>query len=573
MRAARTKEAAAAKQSSGIEGFDTIAHGGLPLNRITVISGEAGSGKTIFAIQTAVHVVRGGGRAVFVSFEEEPEAIHNGARRIAGAPGKLPREALRVIDARPDPDAVHAGSFDILALLSMVRAELAQDGPALVVFDGIDALLEWLTPAARQRVELLRLHRWADGTDATVLLTVKAPSPAAASPFNELAMYTADCVVELRRAAEDTVSTRSLRIRKYRGSGHLQSWVPYTIGTQGLELMTMPGGGADAPVSAERLSTGIKRLDEMLRGGVYRGSATLLSGSPGTSKTTLAAKFLETQCVDGEKALVVSFDEQPQELVRNMASVGIHLDRHLRNGLLQIRAFVTRASSVHELIHEIDASIREHGPRHLLVDPVSTFAAVACREDAYRAALQVVQRCKRQGITVWMTSVLEDASGGEASKAHVSTLCDNWIHLSNLVQGGERNRALTIAKSRGTGHSNQVAELLLSEQGVKLADVYAEEGEVLMGSLRWQKEQASAKARELADVEARQRRDDEAGAIAGLVERIDQLQRELDRRKQTLEQIEQNEAGAAEADSNRRREMRRLRTGLAKGNTAVDDRR
>jgi circadian clock protein KaiC len=241
--------------------------------------------------------------------------------------------------------------------------------------------------------------------------------------------------------------------------------------------------------STERISAGFDRLDTMLGGGVFRGSSTLITGVPGTSKTTLAAKFAEAACQRGERTLFVSFDEGAEPIMRNLASVGIELRRHVKSGLLFMYSARTESTGAEDHLAKLKTLMRTHEPRNLVIDPLSAIAKAGGLAAARAVANRLIYMVKDQGVTVMVTAISEgDDPQSEATELEISTVADTWIHLSYVVCGGERNRALTIIKSRGTCHSNQVRELVLSAAGPELSDVYAVEGNVLMGTLRWQKE-------------------------------------------------------------------------------------
>lgn len=546
------------KIPTGISGFDRMTHGGLPLGRVSAVIGAAGAGKTVFAMQALVNIVRAtGGVGVFVSFEQTLQGVGTDMSSFDwNAMPLVDSGHLLLIDGRPHADILHSGAFDLVGLLAMVEGAALPGKPVCVVFDGIDTLLSLLDSPRAQRAELMRLQEHVARLDATMLLTVKALN-AAGPCLEEVALYVADCVVELTRDARWETSSRSMRIQKYRSSGHAQSSVPFVMTTQGIEVQSVDVEAWTTPVSHERLPVGVERLDAMLRGGFFRGSSTLLSGAPGTAKTTLAACFIDAACRRQERALCICFDESPQEIVRNVGSVGILLAPHIASGLLQMHGPADHAVGADELVHEIMEHIRLHRPRHLMVDPVSVFTDSA----AARGAVQrLVRHCKSEGITVVLTSLLERSVGeAESSRSYVSSLCDNWIHLSYLVQGGERNRALTVVKSRGTAHSNQVGELLLSGDGISLADVYVEEGAVLMGALRWQRERANQRAMEDARVAA----DDASRVIERSAEEISRrlahLQDELVGKQQELVRLRSRAATVGADEASRREQMTELR--------------
>lgn len=554
----RTSAPRMEKIRTGVAGFDRMAHGGLPQGRVSAVIGAAGAGKTVFAMQTLVNVVRAtGGVGVFVSFEQTVQGVISDLSSFDwDAMSLIDGGRLLVIDGRPQADVLHSGAFDLIGLLAAVEGAAFPGAPVCVVFDGIDTLLSLLGSPMAQRAELLRLQEHVSRLNATMLLTIKAMT-AAGQGFEEVALYMADCVVELTRDAQGDMSTRSMRIQKYRSSSHGQSKVPFVMTAQGLEVESVDVEAWTTPVSNERLSVGIERLDAMLGGGLFRGSSTLLSGAPGTAKTTLGTRFIDAACRRTERALCICFDESPQEIVRNVASVGTLLGPHIASGLLQMHGPTDHAVGADELVHEIMVHIRRHQPRHLMVDPVSVFTNSTSSRNAVQ---RLVRLCKREGITVLLTSLLERSAGEtESSRSYVSSLCDNWIHLSYLIQGGERNRALTVVKSRGTAHSNQVGELLLGDDGITLADVYAEDGAVLMGSLRWQKErdnqQAMQDARNAADDAYRETE----RSVEDLSRRLTDLSDELAVKQQELVRLRGRAASVEAQETSRREQMTELR--------------
>lgn len=549
------------KAPTGIAGFDRMSGGGLPNGRISAIIGSAGAGKTVFSMQSMTTLVREGGDGVFVSFEQSPRSIREGFSAFSwDALPMLDAGRIQIIDARLRSETVVSGSFDIGGLLASVSGAVASSPPSCIVFDGIDALLTLLDRPSSQRTELLRLQEYAEGLQSTVLMTLKL-RPGPSEDFEDIALYMADCVVELERGIEEGAATRSLRIQKYRSSAHVQSRAPFIMTEQGIEIATIAPPGVQSEVTTERLSTGIVRLDTMLGGGIFRGSSSLLSGAPGTAKTTLGCSYLAAACQAGEPAFGVFFDESPEEIIRNVASVEIDLSGPIASGLLKLHGMVDRTAGPDELVHQIAEKMKSHRPRHLLIDPVSVFTDAPSSHNAIR---RLVQLCKREGITVVMTSLLDRSAGeSESTRSYVSTLCDNWIHLSYLVQAGERNRGLTIVKSRGTAHSNQVAELLLSVTGIEIADVYAEDGAVLMGSMRWQKERLNRLVQQNARVEAeRGEREIERG-IEEIEQRQSLLARELLEKRLDLERLRDEASEVGNLENVRREAMVRLRGGAA----------
>ena len=546
------------KIATGIPGFDGMTGGGLPRGRVTAVIGGAGAGKTVFALQTAINLARQGCMSVIVSFEQSPEAVLDDMASFGWQAGSLVEAGqMLVLDGRPGVNLLLSGAFDIAGLLAAVGAAIDGKPHSCVVFDGLDALLNRLAEPAAQRQELLRLQDQARKLATTTILTIK-PDLAASGGFEELALYLADCVIELTSDMESGFANRAIRVQKFRGSAHLLSRQPLLMTAQGIEVEGPLESGSLVEAPTQRLPTGIPRLDAMLAGGLFRGSCTLLSGAPGAAKTTLGTLFLHTMCDRGERALWIGFDEAPGEVIRNMTSVGIGLSRHVAAGLLRMHSFFGRTTGPDEMAHDIAGLIAAHRPRHVLIDPISTFPTALRGQNAVQ---RLIQLCKRQGITVMLTSLIDRATDVEATRSFVSTLCDAWIHLNYVINGGERNRALTIVKARGTAHSNQVAELLLTHDGLAIADVYTEDGAVLMGSLRWQKERANQEAIQAAAAAAAGHYRDVELAANEIARRIAGLTDELEAKRRELEQLSARAHEVTRHEDERRAAVLRLRGG------------
>jgi circadian clock protein KaiC len=341
----------------------------------------------------------------------------------------------------------------------------------------------------------------------TTLITLKSSDDEAKS-FGFM-QFMVDCAIILKQSVVLGVSQRNLRVRKYRGSGFHENESPFLIGPDGLEVAAERSlRRDDAVVSNERVSTGVKRLDTMLGGGYYRASSVLITGFAGTAKTTLSGAFAEAACQRGERTVFISFDSDSNEVIRNLASVGIRLERYVKNRLLCLISARTLVGSAETYLANIKMLAREHRARCLVIDPVSALSKAGNELTAHSVAERLIDWSKADGITLVCTRLVDERAtqleGG--SPLQVSTLADTWIHLNYLVQAGERNRGLSIIKSRGTAHSNQVRELILSAAGVTLADAYTAGGEVLMGTLRWQKENAERRAHEIKDVLGKHKR-------------------------------------------------------------------
>jgi circadian clock protein KaiC len=349
--------------------------------------------------------------------------------------------------------------------------------------------------------------------------------------------FMADCVVHLGQYATGGIAHRALQVSKYRGSAVHEGVFPLVIGNTGLNVSNPPPKSMAYPASSERVSTGVERLDAMLTGGYFRGSTILVTGAPGTCKSTLGATFAEASCRRGERCLLVSFDESASEIVRNMASIHLDLASQVAAGKLYIHAVRTASLNAEQQFMEIKALMDEYDPASVVIDPLSAITRSATTETLLHVPLRLVYLTKSRGISMLCTSLVDNSESPESTEMNVSTIADTWIHLSYRVQSGERNRMLTIVKSRGAGHSRQARELVLSAQGVTLSDVYISGGEVLMGTLRWEMEEAqrSEKARERRSMLRRARQLSLAESeVRG---RIEALSRELELRRAESEAV------------------------------------
>ncbi|HWZ90056.1 MAG TPA: circadian clock protein KaiC [Polyangiaceae bacterium] len=481
----------AKKLLTGIQGFDEITDGGLPRGRTTLVVGGAGSGKTVFALQALVNGARRTTHAepgLFVAFEESTRQIVTNAAPFGwGLPG-LEKKKLFLLDARLSPEVVKAGDFDLVGMLSLLRAKADEMRAKCIVFDGVDVLLSLLDDPIAERRELYRIRDWLAEAGLTGIITQKAGLGEADQRYGFL-QFMVDCVVVLRHEVVDGAAFRNLRVMKYRGSDFSGDEFPITLTKEGVQLSHHGPVELQHEVTEERISSGLPRLDHMLRGGYHRGSNVLISGAPGTAKSTLAGLFAAAACQRGERTLYVSFDQAAAQIVRNLCSVGIQLAPHQKSGLLKIYSTRTRGPNIDDQFGDLRAIIHAHRPRCLVIDPLSALSTKLAHAASADASQHFLDSLKVDGITIVNTSLVDGLSVDEATPTRIATIADTWIHVSYVVQDGERNRALTIVKSRGTGHSNQVRELTLSDDGVSLTDVFVAQGKVLMGVARWEWEQ------------------------------------------------------------------------------------
>ncbi len=549
-----------AKAATGVAGFDEVSRGGVPRHRTTLLRGGPGSGKTVFALQTLVNAARLRHEpGIFVAFEESPAQISANAATFEWGVPALQGKDLFFLDANLSPEVIQSGEFDLQGMLAMLKAKKDEIGAKWIVFDGVDVLLTLLHNRLAEMREIYRIRDWLAANEMTAIVTAKFEGTE--SGHYGFMQFMVDCVVAFERRLEYGVALHRLQITKYRGSDFVAGEFPVNFGSAGMEVAAPEPTEIRHEASTERISAGFERLDTMLGGGLFRGSSTLITGVPGTSKTTLAGRFAEAACQRGEKTLFVSFDEGADPIVRNLSSVGILLGPHVKSGLLRMYSGRTESIGAEDHLLKLMSLIREHRPRCMVIDPISAIAKSGGLGAARAVASRLIYMVKDERVTVVVTAINQgDDPQTEATELQVSTIADTWIHLSYLIRSGERNRALTIIKSRGTWHSNQVRELVLDQAGPALTDVYTAGGEVLMGTLRWEKEAEEEVKSMQRHTEFEHRRGELRVAEADTHARIEALQLDLERQRAELATYSSEHDARIVSTSMREAELRRIRS-------------
>ncbi len=473
------------KAATGIRGFDEITGGGLPRGRPTLVTGAAGAGKTLFGIEFLVRGARDYGEpGVLLAFEETKSDLATNVASLGFDLDQLERDGLLAIDAfRIDPaEMVETGAFDLEGLFIRLASAVESVGAKRVVLDTVELLFSALPNEAIIRGELGRLFRWLKDHGLTVVITGERGKLGDLTRYG-IEEYVSDCVVTLDHRVHDEISTRRLRVVKYRGSLHGTNEYPFLITEKGLVVVPITSVGLTYAASDERVSTGVPRLDEMLAGGVYRGTAVMISGTAGTGKTSLGAIMVDAACARGERALFFSFEESPDQLVRNMRSIGVDLQRWVDSGLLQLEAVRPTAFGFEEHLAMLHRLLDESHPQLVVLDAVASLTHAGARNETTSAISRDLDLLKGRGITTVMTTLTQGLSH-ESSEVDVSSLVDTWLLVRNDESNGERNRLMFVIKSRGSAHSNQVREFVLSDNGADLLDVYVGPNGVLTGSER-----------------------------------------------------------------------------------------
>lgn len=516
------------KTPTGIDGLDAVTLGGLPSGRPTLLCGGAGCGKTLFAMTFLVNgATRFGEPGVFMSFEERAEDLaanvaslgYDVAALVAG--GGIAIDHVRIDRAEIE----ESGEYDLEGLFVRLHFAIEKVGAKRVVLDTIEALFGSLTDTPILRGELRRLFGWLKERGVTAVITAERGSGQLTRYGIE--EYVSDCVILLDNRVEDQITTRRLRVVKYRGSDHGTNEYPFLIDESGITVMPITAAGLQHQVSSESVPTGVAGLDAMLGiGGYYRGSSVLVSGLAGTGKSTFGAAFVDAGCMRGERCLYFAFEESREQVVRNMRSVGLDLQRHLDAGLLRIEAARPSLFGFEMHLARMNRDIAQFAPALVVVDPISAFRGPAV--EIHATLVRLADICKTHAITAVFTSLsLAGQSMGDNDR-NVSSLMDTWISLQDLEANGERNRVLSVMKSRGMRHSNQLREYRLTDAGIELVDAYVGPNGVLTGSAR-----VAQEARELAAATSRQqeiarRHRDLRRRRAAMERQVEELRAELE---------------------------------------------
>lgn len=482
----RSKPTALQKERTGIPGFDEITRGGVPKGRPTLICGSAGAGKTLFAME---FLVRGATQfnepGVFISFEESDEELATNVASLNFDLNELIAEKKLVLDYVfiERSEIEETGEYNLEGLFLRLDHAITSIGAKRIVLDTLEALFSALPNEAIIRAELRRLFRWLKERGMTAVITCERGNGTLTR--YGLEEYVADCVILLDNRVQNQISTRRMRIVKYRGTSHGTNEYPFFIDEKGFSVLPITSLGLTHKAPTDRISSGIKRLDTMLSGkGFYRGSSILVSGTAGTGKSTLAAHFVEAACLRGERAQFFAFEESQDQIIRNMRSVGIDLERFIRKGLLKFQNARPAVWGLELHLAMIHKAISHFNPSVVVVDPVTNFLAVGDSVETKSMLTRLIDFLKVSQITGMFTSLTSSGGEIEDSEVGVSSLMDAWLLVKNIESNGERNRGLYILKARGIAHSNQVREFVLTDHGIELIDAYVGSAGVLMGSAR-----------------------------------------------------------------------------------------
>ena len=478
------------KAPSGIPGFDEITGGGLPQGRSTLVCGDAGAGKTMLGMQ---FLVRGATEkqepGVFVAFEETEEDLKANVASLGwdldtlSEQKKLELESVSV----SSEEMTEAGQYDLEGLFVRLDAAIRSIGASRIVLDTIETLFGAFTDPHLVRAEFRRLLKWLKNRGITAVVTAERGEEGL-TRFG-IEEYVSDCVIDLSQSMRGQTTRRHLRVLKYRGSGHGTNAYPFLIGQNGIHLFAVTELDLDFPVSEERVSSGISRLDEMLGGkGFYRASSILMSGTAGTGKSSISASFVDAACRRGEEALYISYEEPRMQIMRNMKSIGIDLHKWQENGNLRFHTERVASHGLEEHFFLVKQLLDDNSPDVVVIDPVSNLLQLGTPEEVKNLLTRMIDLLKSRGITTLVTELISGGGFMEATNTDVSSLMDAWLLLRDMENAGERTRILFVLKARGMSHSHHLREFVISQEGISLLDVYSGPAGLVTGTARYTQE-------------------------------------------------------------------------------------
>src|SRR5947209_6328759 len=489
------------KCPTGIQGLDEITRGGLPRGRPTLVCGGAGCGKTLFAAEFLVRgAMQFGEPGVFMSFEETEAELKGNVALLGFDMAGLVRRKQMLLDHVyiERSEIQETGEYDLEGLFVRLNHAIDSIGAKRVVLDTLEALFAGLPNEAILRAELRRLFRWLKNKGVTAFIS--AESGHEHLTRHGLEEYVSDCVIVLDHRINEQIATRHLRVVKYRGSPHGTNEYPFLISDDGIRVLPITSLGLNHVASSKRISTGIRRLDAMLGGqGFFRGSSILLTGTPGTGKTSTAAFFAQAAARRGERALYFAFEESPSQIMRNMRSIGLHLEPWVKRGSLRFHSARPTLYGLEMHLATMYKEIETFQPSVVVLDPMTSLLVAGSESETKAMVTRLIDCLKSQGISSLFTSLRHVGNPLHQSEIAISSLMDAWLLLQDIEGHGERNRVLYVLKARGMAHSNQSREFLISHRGIDLVDAYIGPGGVLTGAAR-----AAQSARDKAEALANQ---------------------------------------------------------------------
>ena len=463
---------------TGIKGFDEVTEGGLPKNRTTLISGGAGSGKTLFGIDFLINgAVNFKEHGVFMSFEESAEELYKDVASLnLDLKGLVSQKKIALEHVVLERKDVQEKDFNLEGLLIRLEHAIDSVNAKRVVLDSIESLFAGITDNGILRLEIKRLFRWLKEKQVTAIVTGEPGQDS--YTHHGMEQYISDCIILLDNRVDEEVSVRRIRVVKYRGSNHGTNEYPFVIDEDGLSVIPITSAGLDQPGTAKRVSTGIPSLDKLFKGvGYTRASTILTSGTAGTGKTSLAAAFAIETCKRGERCIFLSYEESAGQLTQNMKSIGFNFEPFIKKGLLKMISTRPTFFGLEKHLLDLYKTIEEFKPKSVVIDPLTSLIGEGSPREVRSMITRMIDVLKTQGITGFFTSLVSSTAQNDTSgEIGVSSLIDTWIVVRELEEkiGKKRIRGLYIVKSRGTGHSSDVHKLILSDDGISLEPMEAD---------------------------------------------------------------------------------------------------
>jgi len=550
-----------AKTPTGIEGLDEITKGGVPKGRPTLVCGSAGCGKTLLAMEFLVRgITMYNEPGVFFAFEESSKELGENVKSLGFDLKKLEAQKKLVVDHvhLERSEIEETGEYDLEGLFIRLGYAIDTIKAKRVVLDTLETLFGGLKNEAILRSELRRLFSWLKEKGVTAIITAERGEGTLTR--QGLEEYVSDCVILLDHRVNEQTSTRRMRIVKYRGTSHGTNEYPFLIDEEGFSVIPITSMGLAHKVSTERISTGVPRLDAMLDGGIYRGSSVLLSGTAGSGKSSLSAHLAAAACQRNERCLYLAFEESPAQIIRNMRSINLDLEPWVKKGTLQFISTRPYFYGLEMHLAMIHKYVKDHKPSLVVIDPISNFLDAGTLAEANAMLVRLVDFLKAEGITAVFVTLTSGAAKEQTDEG-LSSLIDTWILLRDIELGGERNRGIYVLKARGTAHSNQIREFLLSSKGIDIQDVYIGPEGVLTGSMRIAQEAKTRQNQEVKSQESERKRRELDSKRKILEARILALEAEFETDAHETQALLDNDRVNEELRVSNEKEMRTSRKG------------
>jgi len=539
----KTEKCSLPKIPTRIAGLDEILKGGIPEKRTTIISGGPGCGKSIFGIEFLYNGVRQGHPGIYVTFEERADAVRQNAKTMGWDLEAFEKQNLLfVMQANLDPKTMVSGDFSLMGLFSIIEGKAKSMNCKRIVVDAIDILLRMYNDFNRERSEYYVLHDWFSSRNMTSIMTVKSSQDHGMATRYEFLDFMADCVIHLDQRVKEQISTRRIRVSKYRGSDFGRNEYPYVISDKGLSIIPVSTSSLRHKPLGAPVSSGNERLDMILGGGYRKASCVLIAGITGAGKTTLANTFIKSASERDEKVLYIGFEESEEAIVTNMLSPGIDLRPAIDAKKVRFITSLPEAMGSEEHLMRAFNEIKEYQPDHLVVDAISACDRMGSKQTAFEYLIRLLNHCKENDITcILLNQTVQSMDIHQISGMEISSMVDSAIFLGLVEVGGEVNRMILVLKSRGLAHSNQYREYLITDNGIELMDVYVGEGGVLTGAARQEQEARESANQRLREHRIMQKRHELTHKEAAKQAKIAALQSEIDMYKSELESMMEEE--------------------------------